>query len=154
MSIMSAAVATRATSIELQLATFYVGDLLLALPIDYVQEINRNLDLTEVPHAPPHVRGVINLRGDVATVIDLRRVLGFSPAEVTPQSRNLIVRSSDESIGLWVDRIADIISVSSDEIGPAPANISGVEGRFFKGIYRTETEIVVLLDTGEVLSID
>ncbi len=151
---MSAATATRAKHVELQLATFYVGDLLLALPIDYVQEINRNLDLTEVPHAPEHVRGVINLRGDVATVIDLRRILGFSPAEVTPQSRNLIVRSSDESIGLWVDQIADIISVSSEEIGPAPANVSGVEGRFFKGVYRTESEIVVLLDTGEVLSID
>lgn len=151
---MSAATATRTKSVELQLATFYVGDLLLALPIEYVQEINRNLELTEVPHAPEHVRGVINLRGDVATVIDLRRILGFSPAEVTPQSRNLIVRSGDESIGLWVDQIADIISISSNDIGPAPANVSGVEGRFFKGVYRTESEIVVLLDTSEVLSID
>ncbi|WP_158545325.1 chemotaxis protein CheW [Bremerella cremea] len=151
---MSATKTSRAKACELQLATFYVGDLLLALPIDYVQEINRNLDLTEVPHAPEHVRGVINLRGDVATVIDLRRILGFSPAEVAPQSRNLIVRSGGESIGLWVDQIADIITVSSDEIGPAPANVSGVEGRFFKGVYRTETDIVVLLDTGEALSVE
>lgn len=151
---MSATTANQAKACELQLATFYVGDLLLALPIEYVQEINRNLDLTEVPHAPEHVRGVINLRGDVATVIDLRRILSFSPAEVTSQSRNLIVRSGGESIGLWVDRIADIITISSDDIGPAPANVSGVEGRFFKGVYRTETDIVVLLDTSEALSID
>lgn len=151
---MSAAATTHAKAIDLQLATFYVGDLLLALPIDYVQEINRNLELTEIPDAPEHVRGVINLRGDVATVLDLRRVLGFSPAEVTPQSRNLIVRSGDESIGLWVDRIADIISVPSDEIGPSPANISGADGRFFKGVHRTDTDIVVLLDAGEVLSVE
>ncbi len=150
----STATLTKQTADELQFATIYVSDLLLALPIDYVQEINRNLDLTEVPHAPEYVRGVINLRGDVATVIDLRGVLGFSLAEVTQSSRNLIVRSGDESIGLWVDRIADIITIRSDEIGPAPANISGADGRFFKGVYRNESEIVVILDVQEVLAYD
>lgn len=150
----SAATITKSTAIELQFATFYVGELLLALPIDYVQEINRNLDLTEVPHAPEHVRGVINLRGDVATVIDLRRILGFSLAEVTPQSRNLVVRSGDESIGLWVDRIADIISITSDGITPAPANISGADGRYFKGVHRMDSEIVVILDVQEVLDVE
>jgi len=151
---MSAATLTKSTAIELQFATFYVGELLLALPIDYVQEINRNLDLTEIPHASEHVRGVINLRGDVATVIDLRRILGFSQAEVTSQSRNLIVRSGDESIGLWVDRIADIISITSDGITPAPANISGADGRFFKGVHRSDSEIVVILDVQEVLDVE
>ncbi|QDU77445.1 Chemotaxis protein CheW [Bremerella volcania] len=150
----SAATAAKSATIELQFATFYVGELLLALPIDYVQEINRNLDLTEIPHAPEHVRGVINLRGDVATVIDLRRILGFSLAEVTPQSRNLIVRSGDESIGLWVDQIADIISITSDSIIPAPANISGADGRYFTGVYRNDSEIVVILDVQEVLDVE
>lgn len=139
---------------EIQLTTFYVGELLLALPIDCVQEINRNLELTEIPHAPDHIRGVINLRGDVATVIDLRRVLGYTPAEVTPQSRNLIVHSGDESIGLWVDRVADIISILPRELSPPPANISGADGRFFQGVYRNETEIVVILDVTEVLAVE
>ena len=151
---MSSATLKKSAPADLQLATFYVGDLLLSLPIDFVQEINRNLDLTEVPHAPPHVRGVINLRGDVATVIDLRRILGLGAAEVTPQSRNLIVRSGDESIGLWVDRIADIISITTDGITPSPANISGADGRYFKGVYRTDSEIVVILDVDEVLSVE
>lgn len=145
---------TKSTGTDLQLATFYVGELLLSLPIEFVQEINRNLELTEVPHAPEHVRGVINLRGDVATVIDLRRILGFDPAVVSSHSRNLIVRAGDESIGLWVDRIADIISISSDSISPSPANVSGADGRFFKGVYRTESEIVVILDVDEVLSVE
>ncbi|GAA4434898.1 chemotaxis protein CheW [Bremerella cremea] len=151
---MSSATLKKSAPADLQLATFYVGDLLLSLPIDFVQEINRNLDLTEVPHAPPHVRGVINLRGDVATVIDLRRILGLGAAEVTPQSRNLIVRCGDESIGLWVDRIADIISITPDGITPSPANISGADGRYFKGVYRTDSEIVVILDVDEVLSVE
>ncbi|MEW4452936.1 chemotaxis protein CheW [Bremerella sp. JC817] len=151
---MSSATLKKSAPADLQLATFYVGDLLLSLPIGFVQEINRNLDLTEVPHAPPHVRGVINLRGDVATVIDLRRILGLGAAEVTPQSRNLIVRSGDESIGLWVDRIADIISITTDGITPPPANISGADGRYFKGVYRTDSDIVVILDVDEVLSVE
>ncbi len=139
---------------DLQLATFYVGDLLLALPIDCVQEINRNLDLTPIPHAPAHVRGVINLRGDVATVIDLRTVLGFAPAEVTPLSRNLMVREVDESIGLWVDRVADIIPAQQDKVTTPPANVSGADGRFFRGIYRHQDEIVVILDLKEILAVE
>ena len=84
----------------IQLATFQVGDLLMGIPIECVQEINRNLETTSIPHAPAHIRGVINLRGEVATVIDLRRVLGLPPTEISSSSRNLIVRTIDESIGL------------------------------------------------------
>ena len=95
-----------ATATELQLATFYVGDILLGVDIRQVQEINRQLGVTEVPHSSNFVRGVINLRGDVATVIDLRTILGLPSAEVTRESRNLIVHSQEESIGFLVDRIS------------------------------------------------
>lgn len=140
------------TGLELQFATFYVDELLLALPIEHVQEINRNLEITPIPQAPSHVRGVMNLRGDVATVIDMRRVLGFAPAEVTPLSRNLIVRTADVSIGLWIDQISDIITIEADTITPPPANVSGVDGRYFRGVHRTETDLVVIVDVDQVLS--
>ena len=65
---------------ELQFTTFYVGDILLGVDIQQVQEINRQLSVTDVPHSKDYVRGVINLRGDVATVIDLRTILGLSSA--------------------------------------------------------------------------
>ena len=105
------------TGTELQFATFYVGDLLLGVNICQVQEINRQLDATKVPHAPKEVHGVINLRGDVATVIDLRTVLGMPPVEDSRNSRTLIVQSHGESIGILVDRISDILTISSEEIG-------------------------------------
>jgi len=136
---------------QVQLATFYVADMLLGLPIAYVQEINRNLDLTEIPQAPEHIRGVINLRGDVASVIDLRCILGFGRSEVTNRSRNLILRSNEESIGLWVDQIADIITIPSDAIDSPPANLSGAEGKFFHGVYRTDDSIVVILDAEMIM---
>ncbi|MBX3424639.1 MAG: purine-binding chemotaxis protein CheW [Pirellulales bacterium] len=137
---------------EVQFATFYVGDILLGIDIRYVQEINRQLAVTRVPHAPPEVRGVINLRGDVATVIDLRRVLDLPPAELTRDSRNLIVNFDGESIGLLVDRISDILTISEDQIEPPPANVSGLDGRLLAGVHTMKSSIVVLLDIEQALS--
>jgi purine-binding chemotaxis protein CheW len=136
---------------DLQLATFYVGEMLLGLEIDQVQEINRCLDVTTVPHAPDWVRGVINLRGDVVTVIDLRSVLGLERGTVTKDSRNLIVNLSGELVGLCVDRIADIITISRDDIIPTPPNIGAVDQRFFSGVFTGENDIVAVLKLQEAL---
>ena len=137
---------------ELQLATFYVGDMLLGLEIDQVQEINRCLDVTTVPHAPSWVRGVINLRGDVVTVIDLRSVLGLERGTVTKDSRNLIVKvGGGELVGLCVDRIADIISTPYDEVIPPPPNIGAMDQNFFSGVVTGEHEIVAVLNLSEAL---
>ncbi len=135
-----------------QFATFYVGNLLLGIEIGAVQEINRQLEVTPVPGAPRQVRGVINLRGEVATVIDLRTVLGMTPAEETRFTRNLIIHSQEESIGLYVDKISDILAINTSDISPAPSNVQGVDGKFIRGVYAMPAEIVVLLDVERVLA--
>ena len=137
---------------ELQLATFYVGDILLGVDIRQVQEINRQLSVTKVPHSKTYVRGVINLRGDVATVIDLRTILGLPSTEVTRESRNLIVHSEGELIGFLVDRISDILPLSSNEISPPPTNIDGVDGSLFQGVIKLEKELLIILDVDAVLA--
>lgn len=137
---------------EVQFATFYVGDILLGIDIRHVQEINRQLEVTRVPHAPAEVRGVINLRGDVATVIDLRRILDLPQATVTRESRNLIVHIDGESIGLLVDRISDILTIHEDQIEPPPATVSGIDGRLLQGVHTMKSSIVVLLDVESVFS--
>jgi purine-binding chemotaxis protein CheW len=139
------------TSQPAQHVTFYVGGLMMAIPINQVQEINRHLDVTRVPHGGANIRGVINLRGEVVSVIDLPRVLGFGSAEVSAKSRNVIIHHEEEQIGLIVDDIADILSILKSDVRAAPANVKGVEGRFFKGVYTTETQIAVILDVNEVL---
>lgn len=138
---------------EKQYATFYVGDLLLGVDIHQVQEINRQLDVTDVPQAPDCVRGVINLRGEVTTVIDLRTILGLEQAEVTRDSRNLIVNSNGESVGFLVDRISDILTLRDEQIGPPPTNIDGVKGKYFLGVHTMESEILVLLNVAEALAV-
>ena len=135
-----------------QTATFYVDDLLIGIPIDRVQEINRHMEITHVPHAPDAVRGVINLRGEVVTVLDLRTALGIPECEVTRSTRNVIVQSGDQAVGLQVDRVSDIVSIPLHEIEPPPANLNGVDGRFFRGVYPTPQGIIVLLDVDEALA--
>ena len=150
---MSTAVADRSgATAELQFATFYVGHMLLGVDIRVVQEINRQSEITQVPHAPDYVRGVINLRGDVATIVDLRAILGLPPSEGSRQTRNLIVHHQGEAIGLLVDQISDILTLREDEISPPPTNVEGVDGRLMSGVCTLESEIVVLLDIDEVLS--
>jgi len=136
---------------EKQFATFYVGNILLGVDIRQVQEINRQLSVTEVPHAPDYVRGVINLRGEVTTVVDLRTILSLPREDVGRESRNLIVNSQGESIGLLVDRISDILTLRSDQISPPPSNVDGVQGRFLSGVHTLDTEILVILNIEEVL---
>lgn len=137
---------------EMQFATFYVGDMLLGVDIQQVQEINRQLNVTEVPQSPDHIRGVINLRGEVTTVADLRKILGLPPGEVTREGRNLIVTSQGESIGFLVDRISDILTLRMDQIDPPPTNVDGVAARFFSGVHSMESEILVILNIEEALS--
>ena len=143
------------TTIELtntpQIATFRVSNLLLGVNIDVVQEINRQLDVTEVPHAPDTVLGVINLRGEVVTVVDIRTLLGMEKQEISDSCRCVVIHSQDELIGVLVDSVADILSVPHNEIEPAPANIDGVEGRFFQGVYALGDGVVVLLDVEQLL---
>lgn len=145
---------TNAETEEMEIATFYMGDILMGVDIQKVQEINRHVDITPVPQAPACVRGVINLRGDVVTVLDLRTVLELEPAEITDQSRNMIAKAGDEQIGLLVDRIADVVKVTRNEIEPPPANVSGIDGRFFDGVYKMESELLIILNAEEVLSVD
>ncbi len=131
--------------------TFGVSDVLLGIPITNVDEINRNLDVTPVPHAPPSVIGVLNLRGDVVTIIDLARVLDLPQVESTRQSRVVIVRSYGERIGLKVDRIADVVRVNPAALEPVPSNMNSLDIRFFRGVYRLPREIMAVLDVDAAL---
>lgn len=137
---------------QVQLATFYLGDICLALEIAQIQEIMRDVRITRVPYAPPQVSGVINLRGEVSTIVDLRTVLGLPPAPNKTNRRTLIVRSQGESIGLVVDRVADIMSVDAQAIVPAPPNVGAVDGRFIRGVCPRESEIIVVLDLEQTLN--
>lgn len=150
---MTATLTKTSTSSETkQLATFYVADMCLALEISTIQEIIRDTKITPVPHAPAQLRGVINLRGEVTTVIDLRQVLGLPPLDISADTQTLIVRSQGESIGLIVDRVGDICSVETSAIVPPPPNVDSVDGRFLEGVCQRKSEIILVLNLEESLA--
>jgi purine-binding chemotaxis protein CheW len=139
---------------KLELATFYVGDALCGIDILNIQEINKHLEVTFVPQAPEYVLGVLNLRGRIVTVIDLGRKLSLGPIQRGKTNRNIIVNYMDEQIGLIATRISDVLVADPDKIEAAPTNIGGVQGRYFKGVYKTDADLVGILDVEEVLSHD
>lgn len=141
------------TSTELQLATFWLGGLLLGIDIRCIRGINRVGTLTLVPEAPAMVAGVVNLRGDVVTVVDLRTILNLDRAEITPRTRLLIVQSESESIGLLVDRVADVVTVSTNNAEPMPANLSDVASRYFNQVYRVGADLLVTLNVAATLDV-
>lgn len=134
-----------------ELATFYVGDALCGMDILKVQEINKLLEMTEVPQAPDYVKGILNLRGQIVTIIDLGKKLGLSMTKQTADTRNIIVNSNNEYIGLMVDRIGDVVITDWDGVEPPPANIGGVQGKYFEGVFKTENRLIGILNAEEVL---
>jgi purine-binding chemotaxis protein CheW len=135
----------------IELATFYVGEALCGMDILNVQEINKLMNMTYVPQAPDYVNGILNLRGQIVTIIDLGKKLGLTSTEMSNECRNIIVNSKDEYIGLLVDRISDVIKAERNKLEPPPANIGGVHGRYFDGVFKTEESLVGIIDIEEVL---
>lgn len=134
-----------------ELSTFHIGDALCGMDILRIQEINKILEMTTVPHAPHYVKGILNLRGQIVTVIDLGKKLGLSSTKIGHDTRNIIVNSNNEYIGLLVDRIGDVERTEWDAVEPPPANIGGVKGKYFEGVFKTEGRLVGILNVEEIL---
>jgi len=140
-----------ADSGTVELATFYVGQALCGMDILKVQEINKLMEMTKVPQSPEYVVGILNLRGQIVTIIDLGKKLGLFSTRLRDECRNIIVNSKDEYIGFLTEKISDVVQAEWEKVEPPPANIGGVQGRFFKGVFKTESSLVGILDVEEVL---
>ena len=149
-------------------ASFYLGDGLFGLENFYIREVNRSTGFTTVDLAPPFVRGLLNLRGQIVTVLDLRVRLGLERTTLTNQSRCIVLKSWDEvketpvgrflgenqvvdTLGLLVDRMGDIIQTPPEGIEPAPANVGEIDNRFIDGVVKLPECLLVVLRLQEVL---
>jgi len=132
-------------------AIFKVGDISCGLEISSVREINRNLDFTRVRLAPDSVRGVVNLRGQIVTVTDLRRKFGLPSRDFDERTRIIVVRTDGEDIGLLVDSVSDIIPVSSDRMDQPPPHVRDAVGKYLSGVYKMEYRLVAILDVDRLL---
>ena len=142
----------RATSMELVI--FYAGDILCGLPALNVREILKGQKVTPVYHAPPYVIGVINLRGDIVTIIDLCAKMEQDVAGNEGPNNFIIVHYKGENLGLSVGLIDDIIPASTKDIEPPPAHVGQKSGAYLSGIYKMEGQLAAILDIEKLLCLD
>lgn len=135
----------------LQLVTFKLGDEEYGIDILKVQEINRMTEITAMPKSPFSVEGVINLRGKVIPVVNLRKKFGLSMKEIDSQSR-IIVVDSESTVGLIVDSVSEVLRISSDTIEPPPPITGGTGSEYIMGIGKLEDRLIILLDIDKLLS--
>jgi len=135
---------------ELEIAVFSVGNLLCGLDIAEVKEIDKNVDVTAVEPAPPYVAGIVNLRGQIVTVIHLRTRLGLEGSPAGSGGRHIVVNAGDELIGLTVDAVEDIILIDRAQMHPAPPNMKPTLSRFVRGVIQRYDDLVLILDVQQL----
>jgi purine-binding chemotaxis protein CheW len=144
-----AVAAPKVTRIETWV-TFVLAGETFALPVSHVLEILRVAGITRVPHAPRVIRGVTNMRGKVLPVVDFRGRLGIEPAEVTAQSRILVVSSRGRLFGLLVDAVQQVERVDLQTVQPPPPDVMTAQSDYLIGVCQIGPRLVVLLDVARV----
>lgn len=135
---------------EKQYSTFIVANRLYGIDVTRVQEIVRPMPVTSIPLAPGYVRGLINLRGQVATAIGLRELFGI--AEEPPEDfMNVVCKIDGSLISLHVDQIADVMYAKEDHFEPTPQTIPEDVRRFMDGVYKTEGKLLSILNIDRIL---
>ena len=139
---------------EIQLACFKVGSELYALDIMRIKEIIRPQKLTPVPKAPSFIEGVINLRGAVIPVADMRKRFDQPISTENRKNRIVVCSLAGKVIGLLVDEVTEVKRYGRNEIAPAPQFIKGPQADYFLGVARRDDELIMLIDLEKVLSSD
>ena len=135
-----------------QFVSFKIAGRLLGLDIRQVREINRVLDITPVQHARPHVRGLLNLRGQIVTVFDLGVRLGLGPQEITPDTHSVVLKSDD--VALLVDAVGEAVEVPQGQMESPPANQGGIAGGFIQEVVKLHDDLLVVLSVEKLLALD
>lgn len=136
-----------------QYATFFVDGMCFGVEVPKVQEVLRYQQMTRVPLAPGEIEGLINLRGQIVTAIDMRRRLLLAPRAPSVQPMNMVIRSEDGAVSLLVDEIGDVIEVSESSYEPPPVNMPAGQRGLVNGVYKLDGRLLLALDTDRVLRI-
>lgn len=143
---------TEAADVILQWVTFKLQEETYGINVMQVQEVLRYTEIAPVPGSPDYVLGIINLRGNVVTVIDTRSRFGLEPGEVTDNSRIVIIEAEKQVIGILVDSVAEVVYLKASEIDTAPNVGTDESARFIQGVSNREGELLILVDLNKLLS--
>jgi purine-binding chemotaxis protein CheW len=136
-----------------QFCTFLVDGLYFGIEVLRVQEVIRFQEMTRVPLANPCIKGLINLRGQIVTAIDLRRGLELSERPDGSLPMNVVVRTSDGAVSLLVDEIGDVLNVEQDTFERPPETISGIARELISGVYKLKDRLLLVMDTDKAVNL-
>lgn len=137
-----------------QLVVFSMAKELYGVGIESIHEIVKVPDITEVPDAPPYLVGVINLRGKIVPVVDLRKRLSMPGTERTKASRVLITENTGRLLGLLVDAVSEVLKVQPEAVEPPPDMIASIGVEYIIGVAKIDPRLIILIDLKKVLSIE
>ncbi len=136
----------------MQLVTFSIGEEEFGVDILKVQEIIRMMEITKVPRAPDFVEGVINLRGKVIPIIDLRKRFGLITRDHDKHTRIIVIEINNMIVGFVVDSVSEVLRIPSNTVEPPPPVVSGLESEYISGVGKLEDRLLILLDLDRLLS--
>lgn len=143
---------------DLHLVTFRVGSEMFGVPISAVQEIVRVPAIARIPQSPSFVEGVINLRGRIITVIDMRKRLNQKKSESGTteererKSRILVIETDRKLVGVIVDEVTEVLKLAVDRIEPAPPMVAGLDNQYIKGVGKLDDSLLILIEIEKILS--
>lgn len=137
-----------------QYVKFSVGKEEFGVDINLVREISKIQDMLKVPNTPPFIEGLLNLRGQVLTIFNLRKRLGMEDQAFDENSKIIIVWYNDIQIGFTVDKVSEIIKVEEANVEATPPSITGIDKRFLSGVIKSGEHLLLTLDLTKVLSTD
>ena len=135
-----------------QLCTFYLGGHFYGIDVVRVQEVIRYQDMTRVPLAPRDIRGLINLRGQIVTAVDMRRRLGLPERAAEDLPMNVVVRSDEGAASLLVDEIGDVMEVSTTAYDAVPQTVPQEARALLRGVFKLENRLLLELDIDRIVS--
>jgi len=138
----------------LQLVSFKIGEEEFGIDILKVQEINRMLQITKVPNAPGFVEGVVNLRGRIIPVIDLRTRLGMIKKDYDGKSRIIVVELEKATVGFTVDEVSEVLRIPKSITEPPPAMVAGIDTDYITAVGKLEDRMLILLDLEKVFTVE
>ncbi|KKO48206.1 chemotaxis protein CheW [Arsukibacterium sp. MJ3] len=140
------------TDLVLQWVTFRLQEETYGINVMQVQEVLRYTEIAPVPGAPEYVMGIINLRGNVVTVIDTRARFGLAPGDATDHSRIVIIEAERQVIGILVDSVAEVVYLKQSEVDTAPNVGTEESARFIQGVSNREGQLLILVDLNKMLN--
>ena len=137
--------------------TFYLCGTLCGIDIETAKEINRNVSYTQIPGAATHIVGLLNLRGQVVTLLDLAQLINFKQTSARNNSHCIILKNKAEDpdqVGFFIDKRGDVIDVTPNMCEPVPANIADVEKKMIHKVVKLEDEILLILDLKGIIQME